>query len=43
MLPDRQEADLFVLRVLYMSHQRIIIIIIIIISAVIEVVVIYCQ
>jgi hypothetical protein len=42
MLPDRQEADLFALRVLYMPHQRIIIIIIII-SAVIEKVVMYCR
>jgi hypothetical protein len=39
MLPDRQEADLFALRVLYMQHQRIIIII----SAVIEKAVIYCR
>jgi hypothetical protein len=40
MLPDRQEADLFALRVLYMPHQRIIIIII---NAVIEKAVIYCR
>jgi hypothetical protein len=38
MLPDRQEADLFALRVLYMPHQRIIII-----NAVIEKAVIYCR
>jgi hypothetical protein len=39
MLPDRQEADLFALRVLYTPHQRITIII----SAVIEKAMIYCR
>jgi len=43
MLTDRQEADLFALRVLYMPHQRIIIIITVIVSAVIEKAVIYCR